>query len=382
MKKLILCIVIVLSVGCLFFPQKALAQSSDSGYNSATVEQVRSQYTNNDYLTSNITLKVTSGALQGKTIHAIDTESTTSTQYYYKPGDNVLFTYSTNSSGKVTAYIVDFDRRGQLLLLMVLFFALLAFVCRKQGIFSILGMLVSIAVIMWFLIPQIDAGKDPFILSLIAAFFIIPITYSLAHGIHRKTLVAIISSYITLAITTILAYAFLIFANLSTIIPNDELNYIQQTQGALDLRNLFLAGFVIGAVAVLNDITISQASIVRSLYYANKKISINELFSHAMSVGRDHIASLVNTLILVYIGVSLPLVITTFDPSQPVLFDINSQTIALEIVRTFTASIGIVLAVPITTYVTALVYKKGLLQNVKVPKFLQFGAESHEHIHD
>lgn len=375
MKKLILSIVL-LAIPLLFVcTRPVFAQTNSNEYNSATVLKVQSVSEESGYQVNDITIKVTSGSLSGKILDVSDTQTNTKSPYYYAPGDQILFTYTVGSHGTITAYITDFDRRGQLIFLMLLFFALILLVCRKQGIFALIGMSLSVLIVVGFMIPHIDAGGDPFIFSIIAAAIIIPLTYSLAHGIHRKTLVAIFASYITLLVTIILAFIFLAFAHLSTIIPTDEMNYLQQTSSAVDLRDIFLAGFVIGTVAILNDITVSQASIVRSLYYANKTLSIHQLSAHAMSVGRDHIASLVNTLILVYIGINLPLVITTFDPSQPVLFDINGQPIALEIIRTFSASIGIVLAVPITTYIAALVYKHGILKNIHVPSFLQFTHE-------
>jgi uncharacterized membrane protein len=214
-------------------------------------------------------------------------------------------------------------------------------------------MIVSFGIIGLVIIPNIMQGNDPLFSTIIGAVFIIPITYYLAHGLNKKTTVAIIGTVLTLIVTAILAYAFVEAAKL-TGYAAEEAVYLQNAKGgALNVKSVLLAGFIIGALAVLNDITISQASIVRSLLKSNHDLSFKELYANAMSVGKDHVASLVNTLILVYAGASLPLFLLFYNNNLPFTSVTNQEIIATEIVRTLVSSIGIILAVPITTALAA-----------------------------
>lgn len=305
----------------------------------------------------NVTLKILSGSLVGKEFVTQDNFLNTSFNIDYKVGDNVIVTTSKGPDGKDTVYISDVDRIPMLVLLTFLLIVLTVIVARWQGIASILGMGVSFYVLATLIIPGILNGTDPLVITFIGSIIIIPATYYLAHGLNKKTTIAIVGTVITLLLTGGLAYIFTGLTKLSGF-ASEEATYLQNMGGNINIKSLLLAGMVVGALAVLNDITISQASIVESLYTANNKLSLSELFSHAMKVGRDHVASLINTLVLVYVGASFPLVILFYN--TPVSFGLiaNQEIIATEIVRTLVSSIGIVAAVPITTYLACVVAKK------------------------
>jgi uncharacterized membrane protein len=294
-----------------------------------------------------VTVLVTSGNLNGK-------EYTMDYKYSYilknneaNTGDNVLLNYDARTK---QMFINGYDRRGLMFLLISIFFLLTVLIARRQGIMSIIGMLVSILVIMIFVVPNILQGRDPLLFAILSAFVIIPTTYYLAHGWNKKTTVAIIATFITLAMTFLLASLFTHLMNIPDAVSDVEMQGYYTEQGALlDLQSFYLAALVIGSLAVLNDITISQASIVTSLVKSNPSLSFNEIFMHAMNVGKDHIASLINTLLLVYIGASFPLFLT-FVANH---YDISNPILAVEIVRIIVPSIGIVAAVPISTAIAA-----------------------------
>jgi uncharacterized membrane protein len=126
----------------------------------------------------------------------------------------------------------------------------------------------------------------------------------------------------------------------------------------INLKSLLLAGMIIGLFGILDDITISQAAIVDKLIKTNDKMSLKEIFFHAMDVGKDHIASLVNTLMLVYAGASLPLFLLFYNSNVTFSQAVNSENIATEIVRTLVGSIGLIASVPLTTFLACIFLKK------------------------
>ncbi len=273
-------------------------------------------------------------------------------------GDRLLISYEKLDSGKEQVFIVDFVRKKELLLLFFLFLVLVFAIGRWKGISSFIGMFFSFFVIAGFILPNIVLGNDPVLISLFGALFIIPVTFYLAHGVNKKTTIALVSTFLSLILTGVLAYIFVGFTRI-TGLAAEETAFLQMIEGAaLNVKNLLLAGIIIGAMGILDDITISQTAIVERLIIANPKYSFKELYFHAMEVGKDHIASLVNTLILVYTGASLPLFLLFSHAQMSYTNAINQEVIATEIVRTLVSSIGIVAAVPITTVIAASYLKK------------------------
>ncbi|MCL4364467.1 YibE/F family protein [Patescibacteria group bacterium] len=343
-------IVLSLIAGLLSFTVPILAQNRPS----STLEEALII----NETASNVKIRLLGKNDQGKEVTIEKNQYPLAYSLSYKTGDRVIVTVSKTPNGKTDYYISDVDRKPALLLLMTVFILLVILVTRLQGVTSLLGMVFSFYVIQQMIIPNIIAGTDPIVSTFLGAILIIPVTYYLAHGFNKKTNVAIFGTFITLLLTTALAYGFTILTKL-TGFASEEASFLQTSLATnqINIKSLLLAGIVIGALAVLNDITISQASIVESLRQSNKNLSFWELYNHAMKVGRDHIGSLVNTLILVYIGASFPLVILFYNNPIPFGLVANQEIIATEIVRTLVTSIGIIAAVPITTYLSCLLIK-------------------------
>jgi len=159
---------------------------------------------------------------------------------------------------------------------------------------------------------------------------------------------------IALIITGILANIFVEAAKL-TGFASEEAGFLQVAKGgAINMKGLLLAGIIIGLLGILDDVTVSQAAIVFQLKEANNRLKFNQLYQRAMRVGQDHIASMINTLILVYAGASLPLLLLFIDSPRPFLEVVNYEIIADEVVRTLVGSIGLILAVPLTTLIASL----------------------------
>ncbi len=273
----------------------------------------------------------------------------TSNNIKYKVGDNIVVTDDQ---------ITDYVRRPSLYLLFALFLALTFIIAGKWGLTSVLGMGYSFYIIFKFILPLIVKGYDPVTVSIFGAIFIIPVTFSMSHGVNRKTINAIIGTLISMVVVGILSVLFVNLSKLSGFAV-EEAGFLEyQLGGIINMKGLLLAGIIISTLGVMDDITISQASVVAELKKANPKLSKKELFLRSMNVGKDHISSMVNTLVLVYAGASLPLLLLFVNNPHPFLEVINYEIIADEIVRTLVGSIGLILAVPITTYIAVQTSKK------------------------
>ncbi len=301
---------------------------------------------------------VTKGSLQDKNITIESGNLPMSNLPKYQVGDKLVINYGTDFKGNDSFYITDYVRRSGLFWLLVIFVMIAVAVGRWQGVTSLVGMGISFLVIFKFILPKISTGSDPVQIAILGSLIIIPATFLLSHGVNKKTAIAIVGTLISLIVTGILANAF-VEASKLTGFASEEAGFLQAFKpGLINIKGLLLAGIIIGVLGVLDDITISQAAIVQQLKAANPKLKAGELYKKAMAVGKDHIASMVNTLILVYTGAALPLLLIFIDNPHPFSEVINYEIIADEVVRTLVGSIGLILAVPITTFIASLVYDK------------------------
>lgn len=282
----------------------------------------------------------------------------TSYNIKYKVGDKVVVT-----DGMITDYV----RRPPLFLLLSIFLFLAILIAGKWGLTSILGMAYSFYVIFVFILPMILKGYDAVVVAVIGSMFIIPVTFGLSHGLNRKTINAVVGTIISMIIVGLLSILFVDLAKL-TGFAVEEAGFLQyQLGGIINMKGILLAGIIISTLGVMDDITVSQASVVEELKKANPKLSKSELFLRSMRVGKDHISSMVNTLVLVYAGSALPLLLLFVNNPHPFSEVINYEIIADEIVRTLVGSIGLILAVPITTYIAVNSFSKNsVLKTLKI----------------
>lgn len=279
----------------------------------------------------------------------------------YKIDDKVIVTKIIDHEGTESYYISDFIRREALVKLFLIFIIITVAIARWRGLLSLVGMGISFLVIFLFILPKISSGSNPVEIAILGSLVIIPVSFFLSHGFNKKTVVAIAGTLISLIITGILSGFFVEAAKL-TGFASEEAGFLQIAKnGAVNMKGLLLAGIIIGVLGVLDDITISQSAIVFQLKKANEKLAFGELYKRAMSIGQDHIASMVNTLVLVYTGAALPLMILFIDNPHPFSEIVNYEIIADEIVRTLVGSIGLVLAVPITTILAAILAEKKII---------------------
>ena len=270
-----------------------------------------------------------------------------------EPGDGVLVT--PYRAGDEKAYfIADRLRTVPLFLLGAAFAAAVVLIGRWRGVWSLVGLIASFLVIVRFIVPAILSGMSPLVATLIGASVIMTATLVLAHGANIKTGAALAGTVLSLLLAVLVATVAVEFVALTGLAGEQGATVSILSGGAIDARGLLLGGIIIGALGVLDDVTATQASAVFELRRANPLLGTRELLARGLNVGRDHIASTVNTLVLAYAGTALPLIVILSVQPEPFGVLISHELIATEIVRTLVGSIGIVAAVPTTTGIAAL----------------------------
>jgi uncharacterized membrane protein len=245
---------------------------------------------------------------------------------------------------------VDRQRRSTLLWLAVLFAVAVIALGRWRGVAALVGLGATIAVLIRFVLPALVDGSSPILVAIVGASAIAFLALYLAHGFGSMTSVALLGTLGALAITVGLAWFFTEAARFSGFTSEEAFIVQVGTSGGVDLAGLVIAGMVLGALGALDDVTVTQASAVWELRGADPTMPRRELRRAGLRIGRDHVASTVNTLALAYAGAALPLLVLFVLARQSLGTVANSEIVAKEIVATLVGSIGLVAAVPLTTW--------------------------------
>lgn len=300
-----------------------------------------------------VDVRLDDGPGQGATISKILPIEPSSPRFAV--GDEVVLAYGGGEPTDPGSYqIRDFQRGVPLLLLGVLFAAAVLLLGRWQGLASLVALGITFGVIVLFVLPAILAGRDPLLVAIAAAGLIMFLALYVTHGVSARTSVAVLGTIASLALIGVLSAVFSAAADL-TGLDADTSSLIGSLGGDLDPRGLLLAGIVIGALGVLDDVTVAQASAVWELRRANPALSWRSLYAAGLRIGRAHVGSAVNTLVLAYAGAALPLLLLSSLADVGLSPILQSQDVAQELVRTLAGSIGIIAAVPLTTLLAALV---------------------------
>jgi uncharacterized membrane protein len=273
-------------------------------------------------------------------------------------GDRIVLGHVTDLPADAPAdadyYFADFQRRSPMIWLAVLFAIAVVALGRLRGLRALVALGISLLVLVKFVLPSILEGHSPVLVAVVGSSAILVAALFLSHGLNVRTATAVLGTLVSLGITGVLAVAF-VGATQLTGLASEEAGYLQAMASQINLEGLILGGIIIGSLGVLDDVTVTQASAVWELHQANPTMGFGGLYRSALRIGRDHIASTVNTLVLAYAGASLPLLIL-FTQSHVRLGNVlTGEVVAVEIVRTLVGSIGLVAAVPVTTALTALV---------------------------
>ncbi len=315
------------------------------------VEEKEIEIEGQKQLYQKIELKILTGSEKDKIVTVENGNQALANVTKYEQGEKVIATKDVSPDGIEIYSVTDFVRRDSLWVLGVIFVVLTILVAKWKGVMSMLSMVFTFMVVFIYVLPNLSNGANPIIIATIASLIIIPISFYMAHGINQKTTVAIVSSIVALGATAVLSLMFISLGRLTGLSSEEAGMLLVQRSGNFDMKGLLMCGIIIGALGVLDDITISQAAIVNELIKSSEKPKGALIYKQAMNVGRDHISSMVNTLVLAYAGASLPLLLVFVDNPHPFSEIINYEFLAEEIIRTLVGSIGLILAVPITTLI-------------------------------
>ena len=274
----------------------------------------------------------------------------------YRVGDKVFVDGFIDESGQAVYYVMGFVRSGPIYLLALLFVAAVLVIGRFKGLKALIGLLVSFVVIIKFILPQILVGRDPFLISLIGGLAILVAIIYLSEGFKRKSHLAILSVLASLLVTLLLSVIFTDLTRLTGLAQEEAAFLIGVGTAVINFKGLLLAAFIIGVIGVLDDIIIGQIEAVEQIREANSALSAKQTFVLAYRVGNAHLGAIINTLFLTYAGAALPLLLLfIINQDSGITFSrfINTEVVSTEVVRTLVGSIGVIVSMPIATFLAA-----------------------------
>lgn len=270
--------------------------------------------------------------------------------YLLRPGEKILVSVAQMPDGNTFVHFVDFVRTNSLIILGLFFVLVCVLVSGWKGVRSLLGIGVSVLVIIYFIVPRILNGQNPIMISLLGSFFFLTVTQYLVYGWTLKTHITMAAISLAILFTGLMALFFVDLVRLNGM-GDENAMYILTQYNQLNIKNLLIAGIMIGSLGILDDLVVGQTSAVIEIYRANPAMRFQQRFKRAMNVGRDHIAATVNTLVLAYLGASLSLFLLFSNSNVAFSTLMNFNYLAEEIVRSLVGTVGLFTAVPITTFI-------------------------------
>lgn len=337
-------------------PFSAYEQGSVAEVVSESIDAVQGA----NYITQQLRIEFKNAALEPVTVeNSVLLDKAGSV--HYKVGDRVVLGKIDAPGGVLPGgdqyVIVDRYRMPALAATVAIFAVLAVVVGRRRGLTSLVGLGITGAILVLFIAPQILAGKNALAVALSASGAIVLVSMFVSHGLSRRIQIAAVSTLAALGISGALAYLFVGASQLFGFGQGDAFLLEAGYQGTINLQGVLLAGIIISVLGVLDDVTTAQTAAVEELHHTDPELTVRELYRKGLSIGREHIASLVNTLVLVYAGAALPVfLLLTMQKSQPLWVLINSEFLAEELVRSLIGSMALILAVPISTYLAAYLY--------------------------
>jgi uncharacterized membrane protein len=293
----------------------------------------------------------------------------------FSVGDRVVMDYQPDVPEEFQYSYLDRQRRPVLFWTAMLFAIVVVALGRVRGLAALAGLAVSIVVLLQFVIPAILDGRSPVMVAIVGSALIAFAALYAAHGFTRMTTVALLGTLAALALTALLSALIVAAADFSGFASEEA--YILTFAGSIDIAGLVLAGIVLGAVGAIDDVTVTQASAVFEVHRLRPDLQRRELIASGLRVGRDHVASTVNTLLLAYAGAAMPLLIFFVLADQSVGTVLNGELVATEVLRTLIGSIGLVSSVPLTTWLAAVMATDEVTATVTSdPGQSPFGVES------
>jgi len=356
MRRLLCCALLL----CMLLPAPAVAQSPEGSTDAllpATVvyivDQSEIEVLGQTQTLQTLELALRGGARRGEIVTAVAGADPSPHPVLYGVGDRVYLRATIDAEGETVYEVATRDRTLPLIGLALLFCALVGLVGRMRGIRALLALGLSFVIVLGYVVPRVAAGQAPLASAFIGCGLTMPVSYYLAHGLSRKTSIALLGSLVGLLFTGLLTILGVSWAGLTGLSGDESAFVLSLYGGTVELRALLIAGMMIGVLGVLDDVTVAQAATVEQIREAEPTQTRGQLFRRGMSVGQDHISSMVNTLMLVYAGSSLALLLLLTNQNLPLGYVLSQELVTEEVVRMLVTSTGLVATVPITTALAA-----------------------------
>lgn len=335
----------------LLLPGAVQPPQDDSSDRAETLEArvVGASFTDSTQSFQRLDLEFVGGSRRGERAQAEhDLNALTHDQVPYRVGDYVLVDMLTHPNGQRELVVSDYAHNDGLAALLALFIGVTILVSGWKGIRALLGLLISFVILWYFVLPRILTGQDPVAASLAGSAVLLAVTLYLAQGWSLKTHAALLGILASLLLTGLFSSFAVDLTHLSGY-GSEEAIMVHAAGAVVNLRGLLLAGMLVGALGVLYDMAISQASAVTELADANPALGWRDLYQRAMNIGHDHIAATINTLALAYVGVAMPFLLYFQLNPHTWIVALNSEFVSEELVRILVGSLGLIAAVPMTT---------------------------------
>lgn len=337
------------------------SQQKDVFYKAVITEQLEEAFTDDfgpAMIVQELEAKILNGPDKGEIIQvSFEIPEGVSGKARLDSGDKIIVVKQT-IAGETNYYLSDVYRLNGLWILLGIFFVLVIALARTAGLRSIISLAVSLGVVVYYLIPRIIDGGSVLVVGFFTVLVLATMSLFFSHGLNKRTSIAFIATLITVAFSFLLVELSISMLHLFGL-GSEEAFYVRLAEGvSIDLGVILILGIMVSVLGVLDDVTTTQATTIEEVHKANPKLTYKELLKSGFSVGREHTLSLVNTLVLVYTGASLPLLLLFHIYERPAWLVVNSELFIEEIVKMLVASISLLIAIPITTIIAAWYYSK------------------------
>lgn len=370
---------------CILSPVVSFAQEStivsQQGYFKGRVERIigtkSESFPNSEtqVIVQDVLVTILNGEKKGQTVEITNDFSP------MKIGDTFWGQWVTTNAGGTLFAVSDYERRTSLVFLVALFAIAVVALGRLQGLRSLASLLFSILAIIYILIPLLLKGLSPIPVTIFVGALVLFFAIFITHGFNRISAIAFGGTITAVIITSVIASIVTSLTHMTGFSSHEAVYLNFNTGGSLDFVGIFLASIIIGMLGVLDDISITQTAVVRELYAVASHLSKKELFTRALRVGKEHVSALVNTLVLAYVGVALPTILFFATSTSPMGQIVNSEAFAAEIVRTVLGSLGLIMTVPLTTWLAVIFLHKTRGVQMTEEEKAHMHAHGHDHQH-
>lgn len=305
-----------------------------------------------DFNCLNYEVEILEGEYEGQVVETMPTWLKSSDDTFTDNSD-VYISLMQDYEGNDVWSIQSYSRENSLLFLFLVFVVLIVLITGVRGLRATIGLAISFLILYFFAVPRISQGEGIFLIAVLTLAVLLVASTFVTYGFNIKSLIAFTSTFLGILIISALGYFVISWLNISGMGEESSAMLADNMFGTIQLSNVFLLSIVIGALGVLDDVTVGQASSMIEIFETDKNLDSNQLYKKSMNIGKDHIASMVNTLFIAYAGSSFTLImlLSVSNPDFRVL--LNTGFVVEEIVRTLVASIGLVLIVPLSAFLAS-----------------------------